>query len=406
MHFKLYRFGIILAASAVMLASFTPAGQKLEGVLLHLGSRLMPERAQDSAVVVVAVDDNSINAQGAWPWPRDRLAGVVDRLSGFKPNTIGLLLPLAGAETPRAVTALKQETESLEPGLQEAASEWLEQLDTDTRFAESLRAAGNVVLATPYKAADNPVQLHQALNPFKLPTGHESLSWFEFAVRSLQSAGNRSDYQIALPLPQFMNEALSIGLSPDYDMDQWVHGRSLATMVEDRYLPGFELSLWATERGMDSLDFSVLPGEPLQLADNNYFGAVDHSWYPHPALAPPVYSLSEVMRSDELGRALRNKSVLLGLTAKDLAPVLTGPAGVHYTPVTWSAQVLASLLAGNGITMPDWFYAAQRLLLILFAAYLVLIPGSWHGLRGWLVTVAISAVVVNAALGTLIVKNL
>ena len=68
MQLKYHRFGVILTASAVLLASFTPTGQRLEGMLLHLGVRLMPERAQDSAVAVVAIDDKTIEAQGAWPW--------------------------------------------------------------------------------------------------------------------------------------------------------------------------------------------------------------------------------------------------------------------------------------------------------------------------------------------------
>ena len=406
MQFKPHRFGVILAASAVMLASFTPTGQKLEGMLLHLGSRLVPERAQDSAVAVVAIDDSTIKAQGAWPWPRDRLAKVIDRLSSFNPATIGVMLPLNVAETDRGVAAMKQDVGALDPSLQETAGKWLDRFDTDTHFAQSLEAAGNVVLATPYRVAGGTDQLNQELNSFALKTRHETLSWFQLVAQSLRSAKTLSNYELAPALPQFLNKASGTGLSPAYDNDQWVHGHSLAVDIDGRYLPGFELSLWAVEHGVDINEFSVLPGEVLQSSNDKAVGTVDLSWYPLPAVAPPVYSLDEIMRSDVMARKLRNKTGLLGLTATGLAPELTGPKGVHYTPVTWAAQVLASMHAGNSISMPVWFYAAQRLLVVLFAVYLVLIPVSWHGVRGLLATLAISAIVVNAGLGTLIVSNL
>jgi serine/threonine-protein kinase len=225
-------------------------------------------------------------------------------------------------------------------------------------------------------------------------------------VRTLQSANTLSNYQLSPPLPLFLHKASGIGLSPAYNGRQWVHGQSLAIDVEGRYLPSFELSLWAAEHDSDIADITILTGEALRTAKDEQVGAVDLVWYPHPAAAPPVYSLSEVMRSDSLARELRNQTVLLGLTATNLAPVLTGPAGKSYKPVTWSAQVLAGMLAGNNITMPVWFYAAQRLVVVLFALYLVLIPLTWHGIRGLLASFAISAIVVNAGLGTLIVSNL
>ena len=406
MQLKYYRFGVILAASAVLLASFTPTGQRLEGMLLHLGARLMPERAQDSAVAVVAIDDKTIEAQGDWPWSRDRLAGVVDRLSHFKPTTIGFMLPLSEAETASGVAAMKQDIEALDPALQETAGKWLAQLDTDARFAHSLKSAGNVVLAASYEVSRDPDPLSQELNVFELKTGNEMLSWYQRVVRTLQSATTLSNYQLAPPLPLFLHQASGVGFSPVYDRGQWVHGRSLAVDVDGRYFPGFELSLWAAQHGGDATDISVLPGQALRTAKDEQIGAVDLGWYPRPAIAPPVYSLSEIMRSDTLARELRNKTVLLGLTATGQAPVLTGPGGYSYTPVTWSGQVLAGMFASNSVTMPSWFYAAQRLLVILVALYLVLIPVTWHGTRGLIASLALSAIIVNAGLGTLMVKSL
>jgi eukaryotic-like serine/threonine-protein kinase len=406
MQIKLYRFGVTIAASVVLLGSFTLTGQKLEGVLLHLGSRLMPEVDQESSVVVVAIDDNTLETQGDWPWSRDRLAAVVDRISEFKPAAIGVMLSLTETETASGVANLKDSIDTLDPAFQETAGRWLDQLDTDSRLARSLNAADNVVLAASWGRNEKSARHPEGLKAFSIPARHETQPWYRVAERTMQSAVTLDRFNVKPPLALFLHQVSGVGLSADYQDKQWVHRRSLAVEIDGHYLPGLELLLWAMERGIDLADIAVLRGDGLRTADNQKVGAVDLAWYPHPSVAPPVYSLGEVMHSDSLARDLGGKTVLLGLTSTDLAPVLTGPAGNRYAPVTWSAQILASMQSGNSIEMPVWFYAAQRLLVVLFALYFVLVPPAWHGMRGLVASLVVSAVVVNTGLVILIVKNL
>ena len=52
-------------------------------------------------VVIVAVDDRSIQQIGGWPWPRDYIADMIRKLSGYRTDTlgIGLLYQEAGLHT-------------------------------------------------------------------------------------------------------------------------------------------------------------------------------------------------------------------------------------------------------------------------------------------------------------------
>ena len=54
-------------------------------------------------------------------------------------------------------------------------------------------------------------------------------------------------------------------------------------------------------------------------------------------------------KDDALAGRLSGKGVLLGLTAPTLVLRLLGPSGRLQTPVSWSAQVLGSMLEGNNI---------------------------------------------------------
>jgi signal transduction histidine kinase len=48
-----------------------------------------------TAVAVVAIDEDSLRAQGPWPWPRERLAALVDRVAASGAQTVAVDILLA-----------------------------------------------------------------------------------------------------------------------------------------------------------------------------------------------------------------------------------------------------------------------------------------------------------------------
>src|SRR5688572_21714398 len=89
--------GLLVLAALVALRLADPAPMaalRLQG--FDLLQRLAP-RAYDPAVPVrvVAIDDESLRRLGQWPWPRDRLARLVDRLAQAGAAAVVLDLVLA-----------------------------------------------------------------------------------------------------------------------------------------------------------------------------------------------------------------------------------------------------------------------------------------------------------------------
>jgi serine/threonine-protein kinase len=64
------------------------------------------------------------------------------------------------------------------------------------------------------------------------------------------------------------------------------------------------------------------------------------------------------------------------------------------------------MISGNAFTRPDWYFAAQRGLLVLLGVYLVLLPSRWRGMRGMVVAGLVAAVLLNSGMLALIVGNL
>jgi len=403
---KSYRLAVAVAAAVALLASYSSGAQRLEALLLEWGSYLIPEAEQAHSVAVVAIDAATLDEYGPWPMPRDQLAKAVKRLKQFNPKALGFMLPLAEAETATAVGAIREELDSLDASLRKKAITWLGQLDTDSRLAQALKPTRNVVLVVPYRAGKVRTGLPRELKRYTIGTEREALPWYRSALQRLRSAPTPDSLELSVPLPQFLDTVSGVGAS-DFDRDErTVQAAALLIEADGQYLPGFELSLLAAAQGFSTADLTIDAGRGILTKNNKTLGTADLNYYPQPAAAPPVHSLNEVMASDKLARSLRNKIVLLGLTAAALVPELTGPAGRSYSPVTWSAQVLDSMLNGRAFTVPSWFYALQRALLVLFAIYLMLMPATWHGVRGLVASGLLATLLLNTGLVSLLVQGL
>ena len=403
---KSHRLAVAIAAAVALLASFSPSGHRLEGLLLEWGSYLMAEAEQAHAVVVVAIDAATLHEYGPWPLQRDQLAKVVNRLERFNPKALGFMLPLTETASATAVGAIREKLDSLDASLRKKARTWLMQLDTDSRLTQALKDSDNVVLAVPYLPANVPTRLPQALKQYTISSERETLPWYRAGLQRLSSSPMSDTSELIPPAPVFLDAVSSLGAGYFHSDRKAVRGATLLVEAEGRYLPGFELALLAAAQGFSTTELGVNAGKGILSKGKTTLGAADLNYYPRPAAAPPVHSLKEVMASDRLAGKLRNKIVLLGLTAAGHVPELTGPAGRSYSPVSWSAQVLDSMLNDHAFTMPGWFYALQRALLVLFALYLMLMPATWHGGRGLVISGLLAAVLLNTGLVTLLVQGL
>lgn len=86
--------GTLLAGALVTAASALHWLAPVEAFAHDLLLRLVPERAARHAVVV-AIDERSLRDHGPWPWPRERVAALVERAAGAGVTAVGLDLLLA-----------------------------------------------------------------------------------------------------------------------------------------------------------------------------------------------------------------------------------------------------------------------------------------------------------------------
>ena len=104
----------------VGLLSLTYPIEELSRRISDLSFRLRGTQTSSRDVALVLIDDASLNRYGRWPWKRSVLARVVRAAAAEDPKALGLDILLFEAEDP----------------------------SEDQEFADALKAAGNVVLAS------------------------------------------------------------------------------------------------------------------------------------------------------------------------------------------------------------------------------------------------------------------
>lgn len=100
-------FGISAVLFAVVVAfSATPVIRDMEVRLTDTLFRLAPAPKDRSGVVLVLVDDQSLQEYGRWPWSRELLAQLTTALAHGGASVIGLDILLSEAQSPSADRAL------------------------------------------------------------------------------------------------------------------------------------------------------------------------------------------------------------------------------------------------------------------------------------------------------------
>lgn len=99
----------MLALSVLGLWALQTSGatQRLDAQLLDVASAVAAPEASDD-IVLLTVDDHSLNELGQWPWPRALHARVVDRLSDAGARAVVLDFLMVEAGDPRDLAALSE----------------------------------------------------------------------------------------------------------------------------------------------------------------------------------------------------------------------------------------------------------------------------------------------------------
>ncbi len=387
-----FRLFIRLGISALSLALFamhvasSPRFEiidRIENYLYDVRIRLTMPGTVDDRIVIVDIDEASQLELGRWPWPRDTLATIVDRLfDDYGIRVLGFDVLFAEAEetsAERLLGRLAQSEIAAIPQVRDELTRFAAEQDSNVRFAESF-VARDVVTGFVFKdslAPNEPQSTGVLPEPIIPAAAIEGVS-IPF-VDAKGFAGN---------LPALQENAMAGGFfdAPVIDSD----GVFRRAPLLQRYRGDLYASLGLTVAGLSlgsppvSLAFAATRGErmsgieleALQLGDTRIpvnEQVTVYIPYRGPQGSFPYVPAKDVFNGTAPKEVLHERIVLIGASAAGLLDLRSTPVGQRYIGVEAHANLVSGLLDGAILQQPSWTIGLEFSLLLVIALLTALV---------------------------------
>ncbi len=372
-----------------MLASITELNRDIELAGYDLGVRFSSTKSANQDVVIIKIDEASLQEKGGWPWPRDILAEATRVIAAARPAVIGYVLPLDREQSAHGIEYIRELKELVR---KRAGGTYTEvkrllrkaeiRMDTDQVFATSLYKSGRVVLAIPFldsnKSKTPPLDLPDHIRRYRLngvygtaPEKSTLKKWFtpDPVLRT---------EKVYPPIKTLARQAggagtLYLGVDKSH-----IRTEPLVMKYGQDYMPSFVLMMAARNQALSTRSIKVdLKGHRISLGGEQI--KVDNKLRIYPKFyrgnkgssAFPEYSILDVLNRKVLRSALRNKTILIGVTAPQHALPQETPIGEVMAPVRVIAHKVSSLLNDELYAVPEWVLFAQLSMLLIIGLYLM-----------------------------------
>ena len=372
---------------------------RVDGIVYDVLIGLARPQARDERIVIVDVDEKSLAEIGRWPWGRDRLASLLNKLfDRYGVALVGFDFVFAEVDDSSGLRNLDELAKGPlrdDAAYLNALRELRPQLDHDARFAEALK--GRPVVLGSYLSSRSADADSGVLPPATLPAG--TFQGRQVAFTHWTSFGGN--------LPQFQENVAAVGhMNPILDADGILRRVPLLVEYGNQYYEALSLAMVRTLLGFPKVmpgypDDGVLParrGGPMEWIDL----ATESGTLRIPvdgnaaALVPyrgpqgsfrylsAVDVLTERVSADELS----GRVVLVGATAPGILDLRATPVGGAYPGVEVHATLFAGILDGTLKHKPGYLVGANVLLLALTGGALIFLLPMLSPARALLMTLA------------------
>lgn len=317
-----------------------------------------PRARQTEAAMIVAIDDDSLRRKGQWPWPRDLVARLLDRIAAQAPGAIGIDILFLEQD--------RSSPERIAEGVRTRDSDLANRLaklrPNDEILAESISRSRAVLGVAGVKEVTAGLQIPPArikgtLPPLpRYPGARVSLARLDAAAagRGLLNADTERGIVRWMPLAALIGEdtpmltmaleAFRVGSGAREFQIHWAGSRIAAVEVGDIKQP-------TLPNGTVWLHFS--PPDPQRFV-----------------------SAADVLDGDAKSlERLRGTIVLVGATALALLDQNTSARGERMPGIEFHAQLVENIVDGAILDRPRWIRFSEAAIFALAATlFIMLVP--------------------------------
>ena len=307
--------GITIIFVVLALIRFMPF-ERLEMLLYDVRYQLRGKAQAPAEIVIVGLDDKSLQAIGRWPWGRDKMADLIYRVNSMGARVI--MLDFIFSEPSRF----------------------------DAKLVNAIKQKGNVVLPFVFDFEGNasPRIDDAFLDSAFLVIKNEHL----FAIhRPIKSKG------VLLPVPAFAQHAAAMGyINMIPDADGKLRWEPLAIEFAGQLYPSIDLQVARLYKGLSPADMSMEATDSITLGKTvlktDPFGKMLIPYYgPHNTF--PVISALDVFQGKIGEASIRDKVVLIGSTAVGIHDIIVSPSSAIMFGVEKHANMIGAILHKQNI---------------------------------------------------------
>ena len=321
---------------------------------------------EDDPVIVIDIDDESLNRLGQWPWSRNALASLTDKtqlsaVTGFD---------IVFAEPDRTGSKELQEMYKQEPELVRILEKTA---DHDETFASSIKDHGTVVLGL---APNNKKTIYYDNQKFGLVTQGDDAKQFVPQYKGLQK-------NIAL----LEDASAGLGSMSIGNNDSIVRTIPTFETINDKLIPSFPLELVRVAIGASTYQIKASNasseeafGEATGINHVKLGGLVmptnpDGSlWiYPTPSKNLNIIPAWKVLNDEYDSSYFEGKITIVGTSASGLFDLRSNAIEQNVPGVTIVAQFVQQIFSNTFLKRPDWLLGLEFLAGLVISVLMTII---------------------------------
>ena len=421
-HFRLSRLALLLLnPAALTLATiaivagvyFTgaPILDETELNWLDMRFRFRGPTKPAATVVLAVIDEKSLEIEGRWPWPRSRIAKLVDALARDGAKSIGFDVTFAEPDQNarlELVDDLARKVDALNlkvPQLADFIRESRVDADNDRALARALeRSTSPIVLGYFFHMSEADVghKIDEASIERQLAGIADSMyPVVDYIDEKARSVPFRKAYAPQGNLEMLTAAAASSGyFSVASDFDGLVRWMPLVIQGGDDLFPPLSVLSYWHFLGKPKLAVRVGPNgvEGVEIGDRlvptdrvgqlliNYRG---------PPKTFPHYSISDIIGGKLPAGTFKDKIVVVGATAIGIGDIRSTPFAAVYPGPEIHATVIDNMLTGDFIERPRWSRLVDLAGIVVLPLLIAVVLPRLSAFSGLLFVLALSALFVG-----------
>ena len=365
--------GFIISLSFAYYAINTPLNERtVDWNVYDLYNSYYPQKNAANSIIIIDIDDQSLEAIGQWPWPRYRLAEALRLIVEGRPSSV--LIDILLSEKDRSSLVNIENSFATEFGIQLDLTGIPEVLkDNDAYFAKVIN---NTPVILPSVLTQNKVYKEALCFDRYLKQGNDDQFNYHKTFNANKNLNlDKTHYQgIICPLYSFSENSAATGfINASIDADGLLRRTPIIKQYKDKLLPSLSLAGLTVLLGAE---FEVTHdglGNVVKL--NNYQIPIDDEGnalinFRGKGRHFQTISILKLLSGTIPSQYFMGKVVLIGATASALNDIVNTHLDPVFPNIESHATLIDNVLNNDVLRIPIWFELLEMMIIFVFGTLL------------------------------------